>query len=432
MSATSHVLIVEDDPQLVRILQAVLKQLETGMRVAGTGRQALQSLLEQTPAIVLLDMHLPDMSGMDVLREMRSRGIPATVIAMTAHGSVDLAVEAMREGAYDFLTKPLDYERVRIMVRNALERHRMIEELDDYRGRYERTKFRGLRGSSPVMQRLYRQIRSVAPGSSPVLFLGDAGTELRAAARALHGESPRGSVSFVVVDAASLDAPKLDEAIAGAGCGSLLVENVDRLSPAGAEALGRVLRNAACAPRILASSDGSLKKAVESGRFDEDLYAALGVTTIRLPRLRDRGEDILDLAGDTLHRLAREAGRRFESLADDVEVAFMSYPWPANSGELEEVLRGIVESGDGRVVTRQMLPAAIAACAPDHGGPGIVPMRGLQAANAIRPLWRLESEEIERALQLCEGSVLHAARLLEVSPGTVYRKLQGAKARASG
>lgn len=421
-------LVVEDDPQLVRILQAVLKDT-SGMRVAGTGRLAIQMIAESPPSIVLLDMRLPDMLGMEVLKEIAERGVPATVIVMTAHGSVDLAVEAMRQGAYDFLTKPLDFERVRVMVRNAVERHRIIKELDDYKSQYERTRFRGLLGSSPAMQRLYRQIRSVGQGSSPVLVAGEAGTEIEACARALHDESALADKAFAGRDAKGLVPGRLAEAIAAAEGGALVVRRVEELPAESRPELLAAWRDPACAARLIATAEEDLPRLAEAGAFDKELLVALQAASVAIPPLRDRGEDVLDLAEHLLQRCAKEIGRSFEALADEVEVAFMSYGWPGNTEELESVVRTAAQRHEGRLLAAEMLPPEIARHGRQKRRGEASELRGLAAKGAVRPLWEVERDAILKALKLSDGSVLEAARLLEVSPGTIYRKQQSWKAR---
>ncbi|MDK2972928.1 MAG: two-component system, repressor protein LuxO [Candidatus Sumerlaeota bacterium] len=446
LNTGQQVLIVDDDPQLVRILQAVLAKLEgIEILVAGTGRRALQMLEDQLPAMVLLDMRLPDLSGMEILAEIRGRAIPVTIIVMTAHGSVDLAVDAMRQGAYDFLTKPLDFERLKVMVRNALERHQLIQELDNYRSSYERAGFRGLRGSSPAMQRLYRQIRTHARSAAPILVTGEMGTETDVAARALHDEAQRTPESFVAIDCATLEAQAQTAGIHGASAraagGTLLLQNVTALGKEAQSALFEMLQSgeypggdgkpAKVDFRIVASADDSIKSRVEEYQFDEDLYYALNMLAIRVPPLRDRGEDVLDFAESLLEEEAETLGREPMRLGDEAVVAFMTHNWPGNAGEMREVVKAMAAGGQGRTVTRAMLPGQLAALVDSASAPAEQSLRGLETRGVVRPLWIVEKEAIEKALELCEGNVIQAARLLDISPATIYRKQQSWRARGS-
>lgn len=430
--AAMNVLIVDDDPQLVRILQAVLKPVEAELRVAGTGRLALQMAMEAPPSLLLLDMRLPDMTGMEVLREVAARGTPTTVIVMTAHGSVDLAVEAMREGAYDFLTKPLDLERLRVMVRNAVERQRIIRELDDFKAQQQRTRFRGLAGSSPAMQRLYRQLRATGATNAPVLLVAEPGSETDACARSIHDESPRASAPFVEASAAGATPESLAEALASAGAGTLFLAAAERLPAPCAEPMQEFLATARwlgkqLPARLVAAAEPSFDTA---DAIPAQLRVALGAARIHVPPLRERGEDVLDLADQMLERLARDEGRSFAGFDDEAQVALVSYPWPGNRAELERAIAHAVRSNEGRMVTREMLPEAVRAAAEQATGASRATVRGLEAG-AVRPLWQVEKDEIEKALRLCEGNVLAAARLLHVSPATIYRKQQSWRALAS-
>lgn len=428
-----NVLVVEDDPQLLRILEAVLKE-DVTIRSAGTGRLALQELERELPAIVLLDMRLPDMLGMEILKDLRRRGATSTVIVMTAHGSVDLAVEAMREGAYDFLTKPLDFERVRVMVRNAIERHRIISELNSFRSQYERARFRGLVGSSPAMQRLYRQLRSAGAGSGPVLLAGEPGTELDACAQALHDEGPRASKALGSANARGLAADVLAKAILDAGGSTLHLRGVEHLGAEAATALLQFLREGTVGDetvdaRVIASTTENLAKLAETDAFNGDLLVVLESTQITVPPLRERGDDILDLADYVLAGASKEFERSFAEFSDEAQVALVEYGWPGNREELEKAVNHAVSQNEGRVVGIEMLPGDIAAAFRRDGAADAPVPRGLAVSGTVRPLWQVEREAIEKALKLCEGNVLHAARLLEVTPGTIYRKQQSWKAR---
>ncbi|MDX2175654.1 MAG: response regulator [Candidatus Sumerlaeia bacterium] len=426
-----NVLIVDDDPQLVRILQAVLKPLGAELRVAGTGRLALQELLERPPAIMLLDMRLPDMPGLEVLAEVARRGRPVTVVVMTAHGSVDLAVQAMREGAYDFLTKPLDLERLKVMVRNAIERHRMIAELDDYKSQYERVKFRGLLGSSPAMLRLYRQLRAVGSGSGPVLVAGAEGTELEACARSLHAEGPAPDAAFVAVRCKGATPAALAEAGAAASGGTLCLEGVEELRGDAAQAALDLARGGAPDGgrlRVVATAGPALDQPLRPGSVEEELKLMFETARVNVPKLSERAEDVLDLAEHFLERQAKELERSFTGFDGDAQAALAGYAWPGNVAELERVVADAARANEGSLVTRAMLPERVAAAAP-AGAAAAERLRGLAAAGTVRPLWQVEKDEIEKAQRLTDGNVVEAARLLEVSPGTIYRKQKAWTAR---
>jgi len=290
-------------------------------------------------------------------------------------------------------------------------------------------------GSSPAMQRLYKQLRSIGQANSPALLVADKGTETESCARALHDESTRSSKPFESRTAAGLTQPALAAALEALNGGTLHLSEIESLPTETVPGLLEFLRTGnidgrKLAARLVASAEGDIDAAAESGAFDPALKIALEVARIQIPKLRDRGEDVLDLADHLLSTYSREVGRSFTGLDDEVQVAFVNYPWPENRAELDRTIRGIVQSQEGRLVTRGMLPKAIAAEVDSAAKDGAVALRGL-AAGTIRPLWQVEKEEITKALKLSEGNVLQAARLLEISPATIYRKQQTWKAMKS-
>ncbi len=437
------VMIVEDDAELIRILQAVLKKLEVEIEVASTGRKALQVLNELTPSILLLDMRLPDMEGSEILNFVKQRGMPITVIVMTAHGSVDLAVDAMRQGAYDFLTKPLDFERIKIMVRNALERHVLMEQVADYKPGYERARFHSLRGSSPAMQRLYRLIQNNAEGSAPILIVGDMGTEREDCARAVYQESSRSGGPFVCLDISGGNTHEIRDSLFGkkgmpgaievAHEGTLFIDNVNELDRKTQDLLSDYIQTSeveysdgSCSSevntRILAGTDKSIKSKVESGDFDEDLYYALNVVSLHIPRLSDRGEDILDLTEQILSDLSRMHGKTFAKLSPEAEISILSFEWPENIDELKAALQHAVANHSGPILKGSMLPPKIEEAGKQAMSRMESTARGLEVAGSVKPLWEVEKEAIEQALKLTENNVIHAARLLQIAPATIYRK----------
>jgi DNA-binding NtrC family response regulator len=446
------VMIVEDDSELVRILQVVIKKLNVKTRLATTGRKALQLLQDASPAVLLLDMRLPDMMGSEILNYVQQRALPITVIVMTAHGSVDIAVDAMRHGAYDFLTKPLDFERVQIMVRNAMERHELIQQLEDFRSDYERARFHQLRGSAPMMQRLYQQLGKCAGSSSPLLVQGDTGTELDLVARSLHEESPRSSQSFKELDLAKIPSEEQYKMIFGSSTepglitsckeGTLFLKNLELATAKVQEGLFDFLRDGEIEPvdgqpqevntRLVAGCYIDLKKKMENREFDEDLYYAISVNTVHLVPLKDRGEDIYDLAESLIKTSSMGLDCEIKSMDDSAIAALFSYDWPGNCQELSQVIEQIMEQNKAeKVITDKMFPQEIQNSTRKMTDETLEALRGLEVATTIDPLWQIEKETIERALKLCNENIIHAARALEITPATIYRKQRAWKARSS-
>lgn len=435
------VLIVEDDQELIRILRAVLGKLDVELRTAVTVRQALQTLNEVTPAVMLLDMRLPDAPGTDVIAEVKRRGVACGIIVMTAHGSVELAVEAMRDGAYDFMTKPLDFDRLKIMVTHALARHRLIEQLDDYSTTLERVRFRSLRGSSPAMQRLYRGIQFNAAGGAPMLLVGPPGSEFLDAARSVHDEYLRGERRFVTIPSAGVAAENVLETVFGtsksigpadeAAGGTLLLEGIHQL-PASAQRplLDYVLTGDRPAgappavegdPRLIAWAHDDILRSAQTGEFDRDLFHAMSAVMLVLPPLSQRGDDILQLTNEWLQVQSRVQGKLVVRVADDAEEALMRYHWPGNVDELRAIVASGVANCKRGTLRLDDLPPAVRQTI-ELRQPSGPPPRGVSAMNLVTPLWVIQQEEVNKAIRLCNGNVLEAARLLEVNPGTIYRK----------
>lgn len=423
MTQSPEILIIDDDAELIRIIKAVLKKVELEPRTAATGRLALQEIQDHSPSVVLLDLQLPDMSGMEILRQIKQSGKPTTVIVMTAHGSMEGAVEAMREGAYDFLTKPLDFERVRVMVRNAQERHRLIEQLENFRSETELTQFHELMGSSPLMKRLYQRIQDHHNSTAPVLILGTPGSEFANCAKTVHAESPLRHLKFVEVNCRTLNEEGIVEAFAKTLEGTLYFSNLHELGEKAQLALFSELSNSqSSARRVISSAFPRIKKAAESGTFHKELFLQLSTVGLQLPRLRERGDDLIEIAKVILQEKNRTAEKSFREFSDEAETAFFAYDWPRNLEELEEVIGAIVEQFSGTTVRLSMLPSIVKSYFDQSTPPVDSAGRGISVQGVLKPLWVVEKEAIQKALSITEGNIIQAAILLEISPATIYRK----------
>jgi len=430
------VLIVDDDQDLVRLLEAILRSLEVEIQTANTGRSAIQRVLDRPPDLVLLDMRLPDLGGLEVLDYLSTSGVMATVVVMTADASVSLAVEAMRKGALDYLTKPLDGERLRSVVRSALRRQAFLQTLGREDEPGELARFHGLLGGSPAMRRLYRLLRQSAPGNAPAWVVGEAGTELELTVRALHAESDRAECVLQVLDASQLATPEVqhrtllgDAAQPGlleaARGGTLCLLEVQRLSPELQAQLGVMLASTpATGWRLLATATLATGQLPGELPLDAVLAKALGVLTIPLPPLRDRGEDILALALYYLRFFGSETGKHFAALSDEAQTGLLGYHWPGNVAELREKMRHVANNHAGGIVGVGMFGELAAGTRVARRRKAPSNAADQAARKVIEPLWKLERDTIQKALALCEGSVVEAARMLEISPAALYRKMR--------
>jgi DNA-binding NtrC family response regulator len=444
------ILLVEDTPSLARVYLEYLKKTSFSAEVAETGAAALSALTRRPPRLVLLDLNLPDMNGIDILRRIKGEGWPMAVVVITANGSIGLAVEAMRAGAHDFIVKPFAAERLLVTVGNILELKRLERIIERLGEDGSREGCFGFIGASPAMTAVYRIIDSAASSKATVFITGESGVGKELCAEAVHRRGPRASGPFVAINCGAIPKDLIESEIFGhikgaftgaigdrdgaatrADGGTLFLDEVCEMEPALQTKLLRFIqtgsfqRVGATRPetvdiRIICATNRDPLAEVREGRFREDLYYRLHVIPIPMPPLRERGEDCIEMARRFLVDFAREEGKRFRSFDAAAEAMIRAYPWPGNVRQLQNVVRNTVVLHDGEVVLAEMLPAPVG-----PGGDAAFRRAGEAppaAALAIRPLAELERDAIERAVGLCDGNIQRAAGLLGVSPSTIYRK----------
>ncbi|MNX09338.1 Luminescence regulatory protein LuxO [compost metagenome] len=455
-----RVLLVEDTRSLAVVYEQYLVQDGYEVLLADCGQQALAQLLASPPPVVLLDLELPDMSGMAILQQITEQQLPCSVVVITAHGSVDVAVEAMRCGAFDFLTKPFDGKRLCATARNAFKHQQLSSLVAQYRENFERSSFAGFIGASMAMQAVYRIIESAAPSKATVFITGESGTGKEVCAEAIHQCSPRRDQPFIALNCAAIPHDLMESEIFGHVKGSFTGAQGDRKGAASLADGGTLFLDEICEMDLDLQSKllrfiqtGTLQRVgsgkvesvdvrfvcatnrdplveVKAGRFREDLYYRLHVIPLSLPPLRERGEDILLLARDLLLRYAKEEHKRFRDFDADAVRVLLDYPWPGNVRELQNVVRNIVVLNDRELVSKEILPPplnggrALVVPAPAEATPEIL-AEPMSIPLPVRPLWLVEKEAIEQAIASCDGNIPKAAALLEISPSTIYRKKQG-------
>ena len=465
------VLLVEDSPSLARVYLEYLRDEPFEVVHADTGKDALRVLREKAPPVVLLDLKLPDMDGMEILRYVQDNRLSTAVVVITAHGSINVAVDAMRGGAFDFLVKPFNAERLVFTLRNALERQRLTRIVETYEEDIVRRQYGGFIGSSLAMQAVYRIIDGAASSRATVFITGESGTGKEICAEAVHERSPRKNAPFVAINCAAIPKDLIESEIFGHVKGAFTGALEDREGAAARADGGTLFLDEICDMdinlqskllrfiqtgsflkvgggktekvdvRFICATNRDPLKAVEAGEFREDLYYRLHVIPIYMPPLRERGKDVLEIARAFLAAYASEEGRRFRTFTAEAEAKLLAYDWPGNVRQLQNIVRNVVVLNDGEVVGGEMLPPPLrsdgVAASPglpepgrDVGGEGGEPAAsGLddtpQAPLAtVRPLWQIERDTIEAAIRHCGGNIPRAAALLEVSPSTIYRKRQ--------
>jgi two-component system repressor protein LuxO len=456
MTAKPRLLLVEDTPSILRLYHEVLKKLDVELIDAATGAGALEALKETIPDVVLLDLELPDVNGLDILRSIRARNLPCAVVVVTAHGSVNVAVEAMREGAYDFIIKPFPPDRLIVTVRNALER-RQLQTLAKANDIAKDGKFYGLIGASLPMRAVYHVIESAASSRATVFISGESGTGKELCAQAIHQLSPWRDGPLVAVNCGAIPRELMESemfghvrgaftgaigsregAVSRAQGGTLFLDEICEMDLALQVKLLRVLQSGEfqkvggneverADARYVCATNREPWGEVQAGRFREDLYYRLHVVPCAMPPLRERDDDVLLLARHFLALYSQEEGKAFTDFDDGAVRALRRYPWPGNIRELQNVLRNTVLFNSGGLVTEVMLsrldpaaasrPVTIAALLPAPRFAGAP-----DSGSAVKPLWLVEKEAIEEAIAVCGGNVPRAAALLEVNPSTIYRR----------
>src|SRR5579863_2650081 len=376
MTAKARLLLVEDSPSILRLYHEVLKQLDIALAEAETGARALAELRESVPDVVLLDLELPDFNGIEILRAIRKRGLPSAVVVVTPHGSVKIAVEAMREGAYDFIVKPFAPDRLLVTVKNALER-RQLESLAAAGDIAKNGRFGDLLGASLPMRAVYNVIESTAKSRATVFISGESGTGKELCAQAIHQLSPRRDGPFVAVNCGAIPRELMESemfghvrgaftgaaatregAIARARGGTLFLDEICEMDQALQVKLLRVLQSDEFTKvggseaeradvRYLCATNRDPWSEVRAGRFREDLYYRLHVVPCAMPPLRDRGGDVLLLARHYLALYAAEEAKSFADFAPEAAEALNRHAWPGNVRELQNALRNVVLFHDG-------------------------------------------------------------------------------------
>ena len=472
------VLMIDDDPTMVEVYQAFLRNEPYDVLQAENGRDGLQAIEKHAPDVILLDLGLPDIDGMEILERLSERRGSPEAVVVTANGSVNVAVEAMRSGAADFIIKPFGADRLLYTLRNVLERRQLANAVRTYKTEAGHESYGRFIGKSQLMQAVYKTIDRAAPSRATVFITGESGTGKELCAEAIHRHSPRAKRPFLAINWGAIPKDLMESEIFGHVKGAFIGATRDRDGAAAMADGGTLFLDEICdmeidlqtkllrfiqtgsfqkvgdnTPRsvdirfICATNRDPLKE-VEAGRFREDLYYRLHVVPIGLPPLRDRVGDVVAIARSFLASFAREEGKGFERLATEVERIICAYGWPGNVRQLENVIRNIVVLNDGDIVTPDMLPPPLDQLPPRGGCAASAaeavpppPLFANGAANAsgapfeaaetsgrgepetlIVSMAMLERAAIERAIGLCGGNVPRAAHHLGISAATVYRK----------
>lgn len=453
---TKYVLMVEDTASVAVLYRSYLTPLDIDINIVGTGRDALDSLSQREPDLILLDLRLPDMTGMDVLKEVKQHTPDVPVIFMTAHGSIDTAVQAMRYGAQDFLIKPCEANRLRVTVNNAIRNGSHIR---NHTENSPGQNYKGFIGSSQTMQAVYLTIDSAATSKASIFITGESGTGKEVCAEAIHAASKRSDKPFIAINCAAIPKDLIESELFGHVKGAFTGASTDRQGAAELADGGTLFLDELCEMdldlqtkllrfiqtgtfqkvgsskmknvdvRFVCATNRDPWKEVQEGRFREDLYYRLYVIPLHLPPLRERGDDVIEIAYSLLGFMAKEEGKDFVRLSPEVIERFIQYEWPGNVRQLQNVLRNVVVLNHGKEITLDMLPPPLNQLPKldtlvTSQSVSVVETNAQVSIQDIRPLWMTEKAAIEKAIEACDGNVSKAAGYLDVSPSTIYRKLQ--------
>ncbi len=464
------ILVVDDDPTQRRLIQAVLERDGNAVVHAASGGEAIDRMTRGGGAdLILLDMIMPEMSGLECLAELRSAGVNEPVIVLTANGGIDMVVKAMQAGAQDFFVKPVGPERLLVGVRNAMQMTRLTAEVGRLTKRVQgRTSFDDIVGDSNPMRMVKALGARAAKSSIPVLITGESGVGKEVIARALHGASDRAGKPFVAVNCGALPANLVESILFGhekgaftgavdktlgkfreADGGTLFLDEIGELPLDMQVKLLRALQEGEIDPvggkrpvkidvRIVSATNRDPAQQVRDGAFREDLFYRLNVFPIEAPSLRDRREDIPALVDHFIARFNAEEGKRIAGCAPETMTMLQSFDWPGNVRQLENAVFRAIVLADAPFLQPHDFPAISGVTAPmpdvvpvatvsthsDHAPQPDQPIRILDDRGHLRKLEEIERDLIQHAIEVYSGHMSEIARRLGIGRSTLYRKVR--------
>jgi DNA-binding NtrC family response regulator len=454
MKTMARILVVDDERQIRDIVTAVLSAHGHAVIAVESAAQALQAVTEHHPDLTVCDLMLPDINGVELLRQLRERRPQIGCIFMTAYGSIRSAVDAIRAGADEYLTKPFDNDDLLLAIERLIKVRRLTHEVETLRAELNtRYGFTDIIGVCPKMQEVFRLMSRVAGVDATVLILGESGTGKELVARGIHRRSRRAAGPFIPVNCGAIPTTLIESAFFGhekgaftdareshagwfeqANGGTLFLDEVGDLPLDAQTKLLRVLQDSHVTRlsgrkpirvdvRVLAATNRDLERAIESGQFRQDLYWRLNVLALRLPALRERSQDLPLLIDALLERLDAELGLGIKAITDEARGLLLAHDWPGNVRELENTLRGSMIVCDGPTVSVKDLPPRIRG---EHAGAPL--MSGsvrLTLAEAVdRAVERVERSMIHAALSEHNGNRTLSAESLGVNRKTLFNKMR--------
>jgi DNA-binding NtrC family response regulator len=450
MSRTGRVLVVDDEVNARTALAELLRDEGYEVEMAADAFKALGKVEAFAPHVVVTDLKMPGMDGIELVKKLRAEEDPAAVVVMTAFGAVETAVNAMRAGAADYLTKPLDFDELLLVLDKVLETEALRRETRQLRARVrDRVAPNNIIGTAPPMQRVFEVVDQVAPSRATVLLTGESGTGKELVANAIHQRSPRASGPFIKVHCAALAESLLESELFGhergaftgamarkegrfslADGGTLFLDEIGEISPAIQVKLLRFLQEREFERvggtqtirvdvRVIAATNRNLLDEVARGKFREDLYYRLNVVALELPPLRDRRSDIPELARFFLDKFVKANDKQLDELSPQLLEVLVAHDWPGNVRELENAIERAVVLTTGSQIDPRSLPSTVRPAAAASAGGGVPGMPAVPGATMAE----LERFAILETMKACGGSTSKAAEMLGLSTRTIQYRL---------
>ena len=447
MKELIKILIVDDEAPSREALSLLLKSAGYEITGAGTGLEAFELLAGRSFDIIITDLFLPDLNGIDILKKAKSLSPITEVILITGHASAETAVQAMKEGAFDYITKPLNLDELRLIIDKALEKRRLLNE-NVYLKKQLRDKFEfaNIIGNSPAMQKVFNRMKRIIKTDSTVLIMGESGTGKEIVAKAIHFNGHRKDKPFIAVHCGAIPENLLESELFGhtkgaftgavrdkigkfeaADQGTIFLDEIGTMPMHLQTKLLRVLqeqeverigsnRSIKLDVRVVSATNQNLEEDVKAGNFRDDLFYRLNVIPLNLPPLRERREDILQLVKHFLHKNCKEMKRPMMSLAKEALEALELYHWPGNVRELENIVERTVALTEGNQIILDDLPSAIRMEATTR----VVE----QGVDLVKTVNEIEKKMIAEALTLTNGVKARAAAMLNLNRTTLVEKMR--------
>jgi DNA-binding NtrC family response regulator len=443
----AHILVIDDEDSMCNFMEIMLSKEGYAVETTTSPVEGVRRLKETNYDLLIADLHMPEMTGIDVLREVKSFKTEQDVIVMTAFAAVDTAIEAMKQGAADYITKPFKIDEIKLAIEKTISRHRLVSENTDLKRRLQvDNSFDKFIGTSDTVVQLKRLAMQVAVSESTVMIRGESGTGKDLIARAIHHHSPRCGGPFVTINCAALPESLLESELFGhtkgsftgaikdkdglfmtANGGTFFLDEVGNTSLAIQVKLLRVLEDKKITPvgatqpldvdvRLIAATNADLEEDVKAGRFRADLFYRLNVIPVVIPPLRERTEDIPLLVNHFVERYCQRAGLPTKKISAEAMHLLVSFPWPGNVRELENTIeRAILLNRSGMIEVADF-PEKLSQAAPTNF---------INEADPVTPtLESIEKAYIHFVMTQAEGKKAEAARILGIDASTLYRKIE--------